>query len=282
MDTSNLNLSLTVSSTGSTLSESSLNDRSTTPDLVSSGSSSESSNTTISSYGSSASGTCFRMSNARVSLESPYHITFGDSASQHMPPIVISPPRQEQLTDGSTTPSPSPVERMAQGLRTTLAQRLLSHVDSDGRPIRLVKLSALKDITNIAKTRSSVPGDDECIEDAQCLVYRSAEEFLPTFVSTPPTCNAPYSESTVFGSSSRFGDMFSPDAPTFVLPESINLSHFAGSITRISSNVVTSLAAKYQRRYPDDYEDDGLAMGEQFEWEEEMRSFESRLGFYDK
>lgn len=271
-----MNLSLTVSSTGSTLSESSLNDRSTTPDLVSSGSSSESSNTTISSYGSSASGTYFRMSNAR---ESPYHITFGDSASQHTPPIVISPPRPEQLTDGSTTPSPSPVERMAQGLQTTLAQRLLSLVDSNGRPIRLVKRSVLKDITNIAKTRSSVPGDDECIEDAQCLVYRSAEEFLPTFVSTPPTCNAAYSESTIFGSSSRFGDMFSPDAP---LPDSINLSRFAGSITRISGNVVTSLAAKYQRRYPDDYEDDGLAMGEQFEWEEEMRSFESRLGFYDK
>jgi len=300
---STLNLSLTVSSTGSILSESSLNDlgrRSITPDLISSGStsrSSSSSNTTISSYGSSASGKSFRMSNAHFQQngsqssesESPYHNPFGDSASQITPPIVISPPRQEQMIDGST-PSPSPLsERIPHGLPTSLAQRLLSLVDSDGRPIRLVKRSALKDITNIAPTRSSGPGDDDCIEDAQCLVYRSAEEFLPTVISTPPTCNAPYSDSAFFGSSSsRFGDMFSPDAPpsiapTFVLPESFKLSNFAGSIiTRISGDIVTSLAAKYQNEYPDDYEDDGVVMDEQFEWEDEMRSLELKLGFYDK
>ncbi|KAF8813463.1 hypothetical protein BYT27DRAFT_6373090 [Phlegmacium glaucopus] len=296
---SNLNLSLTVSSTGSTLSHSSLNDlgrRSITPDLISSGStsgSSSSSNTTISSYGSSASGKCFRMSNANFQQDgsrrsesgSPYHTTFGGPASQNTPPIIISPPRQEQLIDGST-PSPSPVsERIPQGLRTSLAQRLLSLVDSDGRPIRLVKRSVLKDITNIVQTRSSVPGDDECIDDAQCLVYRSAEEFLPAIVSTPPTFNAPYSDSAFFGSSgSRFGDMFSPNAPpsitpTFALPESFKLSNFAGSITRISGDIVTSLAAKYQNEYPDD---DGVVIGEEFEWEDEMRSLEMRLAFYDK
>jgi hypothetical protein len=267
----NLNLSLTVSNTESTLSESSPNDslggRPVTPDLISSRSTSESSSSSNTSYG---------------------HTTFEDSASQNTPPIVISPPRQEQMIDGST-PSPSPVtERIPQHQRTGIAQRLLSLVDSDGRPIRHVKRSALKDITNIAKPLSSVPVDDECIEDAQCLVYRSAEEFLPTFVSTPPTCNVPYSDSGFFGSSSsRFGDMFSPPnalpsstTPTFNLPESFKLSNFAGSMTRITGDIVTSLAAKYQNDYPD--EDDDVGMDEQFEWEDEMRSLELRLGFYDK
>ena len=266
---SNLNLSLTVSNTEFTLSESSpdnsLGGRSVTPDLISSGSTSGSSSSSNTSYG---------------------HTTFEDSASQNTPSIVISPPRQEQMIDGST-PSPSPVtEWIPQHQRTSIAERLLSLVDSDGRPIRLVKRSALKDITNIAKPLSSVPGDDECIEDAQCLVYRSAEEFLPTFVSTPPTCNAPYSDSGFFGSSSsRFGDMFSPNAlpsstPTFNLPESFKLSSFTGSMSRITGDIVTSLAAKYQNEYPD--EDDGVVMDEQFEWEDEMRSLELRLGFYDK
>jgi len=185
------------------------------------------------------------------------------------------------------TPSRSPItERITQRQRTSLAEQLLSLVDSDGRPIRVVKRFELKDITNIPKPRSSVPGDDECIEDAQCLVHRSAEEFLPTFVSTPPTCNPPYSDSGFFGSSSsRFGDMFSPNAstPTFALPESFKLSDFAGSMTRITGDIVTSLAAKYEKEYQDDYEDDddGVVVGEQFEWEDEMRSLESRLGFYD-
>ena len=266
---SNSSLSLTVSNTESTLSESSPNDspggRPVTPDLISSGSTSESSSSSNTSYG---------------------HTTFEDSASQNTPPIVISPPRQDQMIDGST-PSPSPVtERIPQHQRTSIAERLLSLVDSDGRPIRLVKRSALTDITNIAKPLSSVPGDDECIEDEQCLVYRSAEEFLPTFVSTPPTCNAPYSDSSFFGSSSsRFGDMFSPNAfpsttPTFNLPKSFKLSKFAGSMSRITGDIVTSLAVKYQNEYPG--EEDGIMMDEQFEWEEEMRSLESRLGFYDK
>jgi hypothetical protein len=258
----NLNLSLTVSNTESALSESSPNDslggRPVTPDLVSSGSTSESSSSSNTSYG---------------------HSTFEDSASQSTPPIVISPPRQEQTIDGST-PSPSPIP---QHQRTSIAERLLSVVDSDGRPIRHVKRSALKDITNIPKPLSSVPVDDECIEDAQCLVYRSAEEFLPTFVSTPPTCNVPYSDSGFFGSSSsRFGDMFSPNAlpsttPAFNLPESFKLCSFAGSMTRITGDIVTSLAAKYQNEYPDEDDDD-----EQFEWEDEMRSLELRLEFYDK
>ena len=267
---SNLNLSLTVSNTESTLSESSLNDylvgRPVTPDLVCSGSASESSSSSNTSYG---------------------HSTFEDSASQNTPPIVISPPRQEQIIDGST-PSPSLVtERIPQRQRTSIAERLFSLVDSDGRPIRVVKRSALKDITNIAKPLSSIPGDDECIEDAQCLIYRSAEEFLPTFVSTPPTCNAPYSDSGFFGSSSsRFGDMFSPNShlsttPTFNLPESFKLSNFTGSMTRITGDIVTSLAAKYQNEYPDE-DDGGVVMDEQFEWEDEMRSLELRLGFYDK
>ena len=291
-----------MSDTESTLSESSPNDslggRSITPDLILSGSTSESSSSSNTSYGSSASGKCFRMSNTNFQQDdsrssesvSPYHTTFDDSASQKTPPIVISPPRQEQIIDGSI-PSPSPViERIPQRQRTSIAERLLSLVDSDGRPIRLVKRSALKDITNIAKPVSSVPGDDECIEDAQCLIYRSAEDFLPTFVSTPPTCNAPYSDSGFFGSSSsRFGDMFSPNAlpsttsSTFKgLPESFKLSNFAGSMTRITGgSIVTSLAAKYQNEYPDDYEDDN-GVGEQFEWEDEMRSLELRLGFYDK
>ena len=190
----------------------------------------------------------------------------------------------------SSTPSPSPSPPVTEGIpqrqRTSIAERLLSLVDSDGRPIRLVKRSALTDITNISKPLSSVPGDDECIEDAPCLVYRSAEEFLPTFVSTPPTCNAPYSDSGFFGSSSsRFGDMFSPNAlpssttPTFNLPESFKLSKFAGSMSRITGDIVTSLAVKYQNVAD---EDDGLVMDEQFEWEDEMRSLELRLGFYDK
>ena len=262
----NVNLSLTVSNTGSTLSESSPNDslggRPVTPDLISSGSTSESSSSSNTSYG---------------------HTTFEDSASQNTPPIVISPPRQEQMIDGST-PSLSPfTERIPQRQRTSIAERLLSLVDSDGRPIRLVKRSALKDITNIVKPLSSIPGDDECIEDAQCLIYRSAEEFLPAFVSTPPTCNAPYSDYGFFGSSSsRFGDMFSPNAlpsatPNFNLPESFKLSNFAGSMTRITGDIVTSLAAKYQNE-----DDDGALMDEQFEWEDEMRSLELRLGFYDK
>jgi hypothetical protein len=267
---SNLNLSLTVSNTESTLSESSPNNslggRPVTPDLISSGSASESSSSSNTSYG---------------------HTTFEDSTSQNKP-IVISPLRQEQMIDGST-PSPSPVtERIPQRQRTSIAERLLSLVDSDGRPIRLVKRSALKDITNIAKPLSSIPGDDECIEDAQCLIYRSAEEFLPTFVSTPPTCNAPYSDSGFFGSSSsRFGDMFSPNAlpsttpTTLNLPESFKLSNFAGSMTRITGDIVTSLAAKYQNEDPDE-DDDGVVMDEQFEWEDEMRSLELRLGFYDK
>ena len=265
----NLNLSWTASNTESILSESSPNDslggRPVTPDLISSGSTSESSSSSNSSYG---------------------HSTFEDSASQNTPPIVISPPRQEQMIDGST-PSPSPItERIPQHQRTSLAERLLSLVDSNGRPIRHVKRSALKDITNIPKPLSSVPVDDECIEDAQCLVYRSAEEFLPTFVSTPPTCNVPYADSGFFGSSSsRFGDMFSPNAlpssttpTTFNLPESFKLSNFAGSMTRITGDIVTSLAAKYQN----EYSDDGVEMDEQFEWEDEMRSLELRLGFYDK
>ena len=300
-DDSNLNLSLTVSDTESMLSESSPNDslggRPITPDLIPSGSTSESSSSSNTSYGSSASGNCFRMSNTNFQRDdsgssesvSPYHTTFDHSASKNTPPIVISPPRQEQMIDGSI-PSPSPViERIPQRQRTSVAERLLSLVDSDGRPIRLVKRSALKDITNIAKPLSSTPGDDECIEDAQCLIYRSAEEFLPTFVSTPPTCNAPYSDSDFFGSSSsRFGDMFSPNAlpsttsSTFKnLPESFKLSNFAGSMTRITGDIVTSLAAKYQNEYPDDYEDDD-GVGERFEWEDEMRSLELRLGFYDK
>lgn len=257
-----------MSNTESTLAESSLNyslgGRPVTPDLVSSGSTSESSSSSNTSYG---------------------HTTFEDSASQNTPPIVISPPRQEQMIDGST---PSPVtDRIPQHQRTSIAERLLSLVDSDGRPIRLVKRSALKDITNIAKPLSSVPGDDECIEDAQCLIYRSAEEFLPTFVSTPPTCNAPYSDSGFFGSSSsRFGDMFSPNAlpsttPTLNLPESFKLSNFAGSMTRITGDIVTSLAAKYQNGDLNE-DEDGVVMDEQFEWEDEMRSLELRLGFYDK
>ena len=191
------------------------------------------------------------------------------------------------MADGST-PSPSPVtSRIPQRQQTSIAERLLSLVDFDGRPVRLLKRSALKDITNIARPLSSVLGDDECIEDAQCLIYRSADEFLPTFVSTPPTCNAPYSDSGFFGSSSsRFGDMFSPNAlpsttPTFNLPESIKLSNFTGSMTRITGDIVTSLAAKYQNEYPDE-DDGGVVMDEQFEWEDEMRSLELRLGFYDK
>ena len=291
IDDSNLNLSLTVSSTGSTLSETSFNDLAgcpMTPDLISSESASESSssssNTTTSPYGSSASGThfrCFQRDGSRSSeSDSPYHTTFEDSPSLQTPPIIISPPRQEQVIDDFT---PFPIaERITQRQRTSLAERLLSLVDSDGR---VVKRFELKDITNIAKPRSSVPGDDECIEDAQCLVYRSAEDFLPTFVSTPPTCNPPYSDSGFLGSSSsRFGDMFSPNAstPTFALPESFKLSGFAGSMTRITGDIVTSLAAKYENEYQDDYEDDdGVVMGERFEWEDEMRSLESRLGFYN-
>ena len=298
----NLNLSLTVSSTVAMLSETSLNDlgrRSITPDLISSGSSSASSNNTISSYGSSASGKCFRMSNSNFhsdgsrssESDSPYRTgTFGDSASQNTPPIIISSPRPE-----GSTPSPSPIsERIPQRrMRTNLAQRHSSLVNSGGRPTRVVKRSALKDITNIAKRRSSVPGDDGCIEDAQCLVYRSAEEFLPTIVSTPPTFNTPYADSGFFGSSTRFGDMFSPNAPTmstttttitptFVLPESFKLSNFAGSMSRISGDIVTSLAAKYQHveDYDDDV-DDGVEVAEQFEWEDEMRSLELSLRFYD-
>ena len=251
---SNLNLSVNESSTGSTLSDSSLCP--TTPDLISSESTS----------GSSGS-------------DSLSHAIFGDSTSLNTPPVIISPPRLEQMVDGS---SPS---LMLQHQRTSLAERLLSLVDSNGRrPVSLVKRSALKDITNIAKTRSSAPGDDECIEDVQCLVYRSAEEFLPTFVSTPPTFNAPYSDSGLFGSStSRFGDMFSPSTtPSFILPESLKLSNFAGSMSRVTGDIVTSLAAKYQNEYPDDDEDDdGMVMREQFEWEDEMRALESRLGFYD-
>ena len=193
------------------------------------------------------------------------------------------------MIDGST-PSPSPVtDKIPQRQRTSIAERLLSLVDSDGRPIRLVKRSAFKDITNIVKPLSSVPADDECIEDAQCLIYRSAEEFLPPFASTPPTCNAPYADSGFFGSSSsRFGDMFSPTnalpsttTPTFNLPESLKLSNFAGSMTRITGDIVTSLAAKYQNEYPDE-DDDGVVMDEQFEWEDDMRSLELRLGFYEK
>ena len=193
------------------------------------------------------------------------------------------------MIDGST-PSPSPVtDRIPQRQRTSIAERLLSLVDSDGRPIRLVKRSAFKDITNIVKPLSSVPADDECIEDAQCLIYRSAEEFLPPFASTPPTCNAPYADSGFFGSSSsRFGDMFSPTnalpltkTPTFNLPESLKLSNFAGSMTRITGDIVTSLAAKYQNEYPDE-DDDGVVMDEQFEWEDDMRSLELRWGFYEK
>ena len=263
---SNSNLSLTMSNTESTLSDSShnhsLSGRSATPDLVSSGSASESSSSSNTSYGLT---------------------TFEDSASQNTPPIVISPPRQEQIIDGFT-PSPSPLtERIPQRQRTSIAERLLSLVDSDGRPIRLVKRSAMKDITNIVKPLSSIPADDECIEDAQCLIYRSAEEFLPPFASTPPTCNAPYADSGFFGSSSsRFGDMFSPNGlasttttSSFNLPESFKLSNFAGSMTRITGDIVTSLAAKYE-------DDDGIAMDEPFEWEDEMRSLELRLGFYDK
>jgi hypothetical protein len=73
--------------------------------------------------------------------------------------------------------------------------------------------------------------------------------------------------------------MFSPNAPTmsttttttkvtptFVLPESFKLSNFAGSIGRISGDIVTSLAAKYQ--HVEDYEDDGVEVAEQFEWED--------------
>ena len=179
-----------MSNTESTPSESFHNDsisgRPVTPDLVSSGSASESSSSSNSSYG---------------------HITFDDSTSQNTPPIVISPPRQEQIIDGST-PSPPATDRIPQRQRTSLAERLLSLVDPDGRPIRLVKRSALKDITNIVNPLSSVPADVDCIEDAQCLIYQSAEEFLPPFASTPPTCNAPYADSSFFGSShSRFGDM---------------------------------------------------------------------------
>ena len=264
---SNLNLSLTMSNTESTLSESSRNDslrgRSATPDLVSPGSASESSSSSNTSYGLT---------------------TFEDSASQNTPPIVISPPRPEQMIDLGFTPSPSAVtDRIPQRQRTSIAERLLSLVDSDGRPIRLVKRSVMKDITNIVKPLPSVLADDECIEDAQCLIYRSAEEFLPTFASTPPTFNAPYADSGFFGSSSsRFGDMFSPNAlsstattPSFNLPESLKLSNFAGSMTRITGDIVTSLAAKYE-------DDDGIAMDGPFEWEDEMRSLESRLGFYDK
>ena len=270
---------MTVSSTGSTLSESSLNDlsrRSITPDLIFSGSTSDSSNsnTTISSYGSNASGRCFRISNtsfpqndSRISeSELPYRTTLGDnSALQNTPPIVISPPRQDHSIDGST-PSPSPVtERMPQRLRTGVAQRLLSLVDSNDRPIRLVKRSVLKNITNIAKPRSSAPEDDECIEDAHYLIYRPTEEFLPTLVSTPPTCNAPYSDSGFFGSFSRFGDIYSSNAltsttPVFTLPESFKFSDVAGC-----SSPGDILTANYQHEYPDYYED-GVVMGNQFEW----------------
>ena len=210
-------------------------------------------------------------------FESPYDIIFGDSTSQTTPPIIISPPRQEVI-DGST-PSPSPVaERIPQRRRNSLAQRLLSLVDPDGRPIRLVKRSALKDITNITKPRlSSVLGVDECVDDMQHFIYQSAEEFLPNFVSTP-TCNDLYSDSGFFGPSSRFGDIFSPNnnAPTSIaptaffatLPESFKLSNFAGPMTPVSDDIVA-----YNNEYRDDYEDDVVAMGKQLEWEDEIRSF---------
>jgi hypothetical protein len=55
------------------------------------------------------------------------------------------------------------------------------------------------------------------------------------------------------------------------------ITHFR----RITGDIVTSLVAKYQNEYSDE-DDDGVMMDEQFEWEDEMRSLESRLGFYDK
>ena len=70
--------------------------------------------------------------------------------------------------------------------------------------------------------------------------------------------------------------MFSPNAPpstttTFNLPKSFKLSNFAGStMIRVTGDIVTSLAAKYQNVYLDE-DDDGVEMDEQFEWEDEMR-----------
>lgn len=271
---SNLNLSLAVSSTGSELSDNDLGRLSITPILK---------HPPVATLMDTPDS---KPNDSNLNLSLTVSSTGSTISESSLNGGSITPDLSSSGSTDGSTPSPSPVsERIPQHIRASVAQRLLSLVDSDGRPTRLVKRSALKDITNIARTRPSVPGDDECVDDAQCLVYRSAEEFLPTLVSTPPTCNAPYADSAFFGSSgSRFGDMFSDNAPpstrpTFALPESFKLSNFAGSITRISGDIVTSLAARYHN---DDYEDDGVAMDEQFEWEDEMRSLELRLGFYDQ
>ena len=47
----------------------------------------------------------------------------------------------------------------------------------------------------------------------------------------------------------------------------------------ISSDIVMSLAAKYQNVNDDD---DGVEMCEKFEWEDEMCSLKLSLRFYDK
>ncbi|PPQ63242.1 hypothetical protein CVT24_005702 [Panaeolus cyanescens] len=138
--------------------------------------------------------------------------------------------------------------------------------------------------------------------DDQFLVYRSADEFLPSFVSTPlpsvgaemlPTMSRTNSGLSD-GSCPAFSDIFasasssssggavrspSPLTPLFSLPDTFNMSEMANSISRVSGGLISTLAARYQREFPDDYDDNGgVALDERFEWEAEMRNVEMTCG----
>ncbi|KAF8150958.1 hypothetical protein B0H34DRAFT_158261 [Crassisporium funariophilum] len=319
-DAADLSIPQTPSINGSNMSNPSsikTTSRSVTPELISSSSASTaaSSTATMSSIGSSASTGYFGLSDSPdLKGDMPAdvdRITNSESASpiqiviHRRTPSSVRVQRNENLADmESGMHASASASGVAFSPRVALAQRLSLLVEPD-TPVRPRKRAALKNITNLVNTRSpvhpatttvdlssatEVRRDHDCVEDAQFLVYRTAEEFLPPLVSTPAFSNTTSVDSGGFGSSARFSDMFSPvttgstippPVPIFALPEALKLSSLTDSITRLSGGLVSTLAAKYQNAYPDDYDDDDCAVDEQYEWEEEMRSLEMRCsGIY--
>ncbi|KAF9048864.1 hypothetical protein BJ165DRAFT_1065478 [Panaeolus papilionaceus] len=250
------------------------------------------------------------------------------------PRVLNTPPRRHGRLRGNENPvrrviPSSPLA--SRGSRPENLALLVDRVDSDAPPARLggKKRRALGNITNTFRVLEATPPppppkfafnirdqlaalnmssnlsinvqNSDSLDD-QFLIYRSADEFLPCFVSTPlpsagvemlPTMSRT-SSGLSEGSFPAFSDIFAsasssssggvvrspgPDTPLFNIPDSFKMSDMANSLSRISGGLVSTLAAKYQCHYPDDYDDNGgVALDERFEWEAEMKGVEMSCG----
>ncbi|CAA7267492.1 unnamed protein product [Cyclocybe aegerita] len=126
--------------------------------------------------------------------------------------LDLSPARQEQCQTGYLTPS---INRSNSGseYRPRQPPRLVVELpikSFTNKPRKLIKPP--KPIEHPPDADPTTQDDLSDLEDANCLVYRSADDFLPAMVSTPP-----------LGQSESFSESESDDSPSSPISVSSDL-----------------------------------------------------------